>query len=232
MDAASLRRALARRFSREEATGLTLTAGFLACAALVALFGLVAREIPVSGAGPLDRAVTLWARGLPLPGGVAAGRAITFFGDSRFVYPTTVLVAAVLALRGRRVSAILFFASVVGGGLLEVLLKLVYRRPRPGLLPLLVRVDSFSFPSGHATLACVFFGGLAAVVFHVTPRRDARTAAVAAATLSAGSVGLSRMYLGVHWATDVAAGFLIGLFWVVVCGTLTEVFARRRRSSA
>ncbi len=231
MDAGNLRRALARRFSREEATGLTLTVGFLACAALVVLFGLLAREIPVSGAGPQDRAVTLWARGLTLPGGAAAGRAITFFGDSRFVYPATGLIALSLALRGRRVSAILFFASVVGGGLLELLLKYVYRRPRPDLLPLLVRVDSFSFPSGHATPACVFFGGLAAVVFHVTRRRDARAGAVAGAALAAGSVGLSRMYLGVHWATDVAAGFLIGLFWVFVCGTLTEVFARRRRSS-
>lgn len=228
VDAGSLRRALARRFSREEATGLTLTAGFLACAALVVLFGLLAREVALSGTDPLDRAVTLWSRGLPLPGGAPAARAITSLGDSRFVYPMTGLVAAVLALRGRRVSAILFVASVGGGGLLEVLLKLAYQRPRPDLVVPLVRVDSFSFPSGHATLAAVFFGGVAAIVFHVTPRRGARASAVAAAVLVAGSVGLSRVYLGVHWATDVAAGFLIGLFWVVVCATATESIAGRR----
>jgi undecaprenyl-diphosphatase len=229
VDAGSLRRAVARRFSREEAAGLSLTLGLLACAALVVLFGLLAGEVALSGAGPLDREVTLWSRSLSLPGGAAAARAITLLGDSRFVYPVTFLVAGVLALRGRRVSAILFSASVVGGGLLEVTLKLAYHRPRPDLVEPLVRVDSFSFPSGHATLATVFFGGLAAVVFHVTPRRGARVAAVAVAALAAGSVALSRVYLGVHWATDVTAGALIGLFWVVVCATLTELFARRSR---
>ncbi|MGH9368235.1 MAG: phosphatase PAP2 family protein [Thermoanaerobaculia bacterium] len=231
-EAGGLRRAVARRFSREEATGLSLTVGFLACALLVALFGLLAREIAVSGAGPLDRGVTLWSRGLPLPGGAAAARAITLLGDSLFVYPMTFLVAGLLAWRGRRVSAILFAASVVGGGLLEVLLKLVYARPRPDFVEPLVRVTSWSFPSGHATLATAFFGGLAAVVFHVTRRRAVRATAVASAALAAGSVSLSRVYLGVHWLTDVAAGALVGLFWVVVCATLTEVFARRSPSLA
>ncbi len=227
MDLPRLRRAVARRLSREEATGLSLTAGFLACALLVVLFGLLARHVAVSGAGALDREVTLWARGLPLPGGASAAKAITFFGDAWFVYPMTLAAAATLAVRGRRVSAILFAGSVVGGGLLEVLLKFVYARPRPDLVDHWVRVASYSFPSGHATLATVFFGGLAAVVFHVTRRRGVRAASVVGAALAAGSVSLSRVYLGVHWLTDVAAGVLVGLFWVTVCATLTELFARR-----
>jgi membrane-associated phospholipid phosphatase len=228
MDTGSLRRAVARRFSREEAAGLSLTVGFLFCAALVALFGLLAREVAVSGTDPLDREVTLWSRGLNLPGGAPAARAITFLGDWRFVYPATLLVAGVLALKGRSISAILFSASVVGGGVLEVLLKAAYRRPRPGLVAPLVRETSFSFPSGHATLATVFFGGLAAVAFRVASRSDLRAAAVAVAALAVGSVALSRVYLGVHWLTDVAAGVLVGLFWVVVCATATESIARRR----
>jgi undecaprenyl-diphosphatase len=227
VDVPALRRAVARRLSREKATGLSLTLGFLACAALVAFFGILARHVAVSGTGELDRNVTLWARELSLPGGAAAAQVITFFGDALFVYPATLAVAATLAGRGRRVSAILFAGSVVGGGLLEVLLKLVYARPRPDIVEPMVAVASYSFPSGHATLATVFFGGLAAVVFHVTPRRRTRGAAVFAAALAAGSVALSRIYLGVHWLTDVAAGILVGLFWVVVCATLTEIFAKR-----
>jgi undecaprenyl-diphosphatase len=137
------------------------------------------------------------------------------------------LIAVVMVRAGRRISAILFSAAVVGGGLLEVLLKIVFERPRPDLFSPLVRVTSYSFPSGHATLATAFYGGLAAVVFHVTRRRAARWSAVLAATLLAGGVCLSRVYLGVHWPTDVAAGALIGLFWIVVCATLTDVFVRR-----
>jgi undecaprenyl-diphosphatase len=229
VDAPALRRAVARRLSREKATGLSLTLGFLACAALVALFGVLARHVAVSGTGELDRNVTLWARDLPLPGGAGAARVITFFGDALFVYPATLAVAATLAGRGHRVSALLFAGSVVGGGLLEVLLKLVYARPRPDIVEPMVAVASYSFPSGHATLATVFFGGLAAVVFHLTAGRRPRVAAALVAALAAGSVALSRIYLGVHWLTDVAAGILVGLFWVVVCATLTEIFAKRTR---
>lgn len=231
MNREALRRAVRRRFSREEAAGLFLTVGFLVCATLALLFGLLADEVfEVSGASPLDRGVTLWTRRLPVPGGVSTVRALTFLGDSSFVYPATLLVAGVLASRSRRVSAILFTSSVAGGGVLEVLLKLAYRRPRPDLMPPLVRVSSYSFPSGHATLATVFFGGLAAVVFHLTRRRAARAAAAGAAALIVAAVAMSRMYLGVHWLTDVTAGILIGAFWVVVSETATEWAARRRAS--
>ena len=215
--------------TREEATGLSLAVGFLLCAVIVGLFGVLAREVRVSGTDPFDRRVTRWSRSLDLPGGAPAARVITFFGDAVFVYPATLLVASALAVRGRRVSAILFAASVVGGGLLEVILKAVYERPRPDLVPPWVRATSWSFPSGHATLATAFFGGLAAVVFHVTRRQGLRIAAVILAAVAAGSVALSRVYLGVHWISDVAAGVLVGLFWVVVCATATEHFAGRRR---
>jgi len=228
LDAAGWRRFLVRRFSREEAEGLFLTVGFLFCALLVALFGALAREVMVSGAAILDRRVTLWARGLPLPGGLETALAVTFFGEAYFVYPATFGLAAWLAARGRRVSAMLFAASVVGGGLLEVLLKLAYVRPRPDLVPPLVHARSWSFPSGHATLATAFFGGLAAVVFHVTRDRRLRAAASAGAALAASAVALSRVYLGVHWLSDVVGGALVGLFWVVVAATLTEFAARRR----
>jgi undecaprenyl-diphosphatase len=215
--------------TREQATGLSLGVGFLLCAVLAGLFGALARQVKLSGTDPLDRRVTLWSRSLDLPGETSAARIITFFGDARFIYPATAVVAGVLAARGRRVSAILFAASVVGGGLLEVILKLVYVRPRPDIVPVLVRAMSWSFPSGHATLATVFFGGLAAVVFHLTRRPAPRIAAAIGAAFAAGSVAFSRVYLGVHWISDVAGGVLVGLFWVVVCAVATEHYAGRGR---
>lgn len=225
-----LRRALARRFSREGAEGLTLTVGFLACALVVLLFGLLAREVfSLSGTDPLDVEVTRWARGFPLPGGAAAARAASFFGTAWFLTPATLAAVAALALRRRHVSALLFAASVLGGFGLETVLKLVFHRVRPDYAALLAREAADSFPSGHAAMATVFFGGLAALVFHVTPRPGPRAAAVVLAALAAGSVGLSRIVLGAHWLTDVAGGILVGLLWVIVCATATEFVAARRR---
>ena len=83
--------------------------------------------------------------------------------------------------------------------------------------------------SGHATMSTLFFGACAAVVFHSTRRRGPRTGAVAAAAVIVLAVCFSRIYLGAHWLTDVCAGMLVGLFWVVVCTTGTEYLARGRR---
>ena len=225
-----LRRALARRFSREEAEGLTLTVGFLACALIVLAFGLLAREVfEVSGSARFDREVTIWARAVPLPGGGATAAAVSFFGSFPFLGPATLAVVAVLWWKKRHISAILFLGSVLGGFGLELILKLVFHRTRPDLVPTLARELTYAFPSGHATMATVFFGGLAAIVFHLTRERRPRTAAVVGAALAIGSVAFSRIYLGVHWLTDVAGGILIGLFWVIVCATATEMVAAARR---
>jgi undecaprenyl-diphosphatase len=230
MNGGRLRRALRRRFSREEAEGLTLTAGFAACALIVLLFSLLARDVFVlSGADPLDREVTLWARALPLPGGARAALALSFFGSWMFLAPATLLTVVVLILKKRPVSAMLFSASVLGGFGLEMILKVVFHRSRPDLVPAFQREGTYSFPSGHATMATVFFGGLAALVLHLRPRPIFRAAAVVAASLAIGSVALSRITLGVHWLTDVAGGILVGLFWVVVSATATEMVAARQR---
>jgi undecaprenyl-diphosphatase len=228
-----LARALARRFSREEAEVLALAAGFLATAAIVAAFGLVAAEVfALSGTDPLDEEVTLWARSLAIPGGTAAAHALSFLGDWRFLVPATASATAVLAWRGRRVSAMLFVASVLGGFGLEILLKAIFQRPRPNLVAPLASVSTYSFPSGHATMVTVFFGGLAAVVFHVTARPAPRAVAALGAALAITSVGLSRITLGVHWLTDVAAGILVGLFWVSISATATELVAGSRRQES
>lgn len=225
-----LRRALARRFSREEAAGLTLTVGFLACALVVLAFGLLAGEVfELPGSGPLDRSVTLWARGLALPGEGRTAAAISFFGSFAFLGPATLAAVAVLAWKKRRISAMLFLASVLGGFGLELILKLLFHRTRPDLVPVLALELSYGFPSGHATMATVFFGGLAALVFHLTRKRLPRTAATVGAAFAIGSVAFSRIYLGVHWLTDVAAGILVGLFWVIVAATATEMVAASRR---
>jgi membrane-associated phospholipid phosphatase len=220
---------LRARFTREGAVGLYLTVGFLACLSLVVLFAALADSIvDLHGQTPLDQQVTGAIEEFHSPARDRAASTVTILGGQSFLLPATVVVVAVLALRGRRVSALLFAGVVVGGLLLEVALKIVYHRARPSLWPALVTERTYSFPSGHATMATLFYGGVAAVVLHLSRSQAVRGAALAIATLVILGVACSRVYLGAHWTTDVVAGILIGLFWVVVCATGTEYLARRK----
>jgi undecaprenyl-diphosphatase len=221
---------LRARFTREGAVGLYLTVGFFACAAVVVVFAVLADSVfDVHGKTALDREVTLAIEGLHSPARDRAALAVTFLGDHRFLIPATLAVTAALFLRGRRVSAYLFFGVVIGGWLLETLLKIVYHRARPDLWPALATEKTYSFPSGHATMATLFYGAAAALVLHLSKNRALRGAALALATAGILSVSYTRIYLGAHGASDVGGGILIGLFWVIVCATGTEYIARRTR---
>lgn len=223
-----LRKFLRRRFTREGALGLYFTVGFFASAVLIVLLTMLLDEVFEVGAPlPFDRTITLAVRGLQSPGLDRFFRNVTNLGDFRFLTPATLVISGILAWKHRRVSGLLYASAVVGGFLLESLMKITLRRNRPDLWPALVTEKTFSFPSGHATMSTLFFGGAVAVVFHLTKRRGFRIAAVAVASVMVALVAFSRVYLGAHWTTDVLAGILLGLFWVVLCATGTEYLARR-----
>jgi undecaprenyl-diphosphatase len=214
--------------NRLQAVGTSLLAGLLFSAAIVIVFGLLAREVFLTArAGPLDRQITLFVRGLQTPTRDNLALLLTFFGSHLFLIPATLLVAAVLRGKGHPTSALLFFASVAGGFVLNALLKISFHRARPDLWPALVSEHTYSFPSGHAAMSTVFYGGLAAVVFHLTDRLLPRVTAVALALIAIVTIMGTRAYLGVHWTTDVVAGFVVGVFWVAVSAIATEIVYRR-----
>lgn len=196
--------------------------------ALVALLVLLTLHVVRVGADPLDRELTLRLTAPGPPGGAGPARLISSLGASWFIYPAALVVSIVLARTGRVSTALLFAFTVVGAGVSQSLLKGAVGRPRPDLIRPLVRVATDSFPSGHAAMAVAFFGGLAALVFLRTRSGVARASAVAGAVLAAGAVGVTRVFLGVHWATDVAGGILLGLFWVAVLAGATPAAERRR----
>lgn len=214
--------------NRLQAVGISLLAGLVFSAAIVVAFGLLAREVFLTArAGPLDSEITLLVRGLQTPTRDNLALLLTFFGSHLFLIPATVLVALVLRANGHPTSALLFFSSVAGGFVLNALLKISFHRARPDLWPALVAEHSYSFPSGHAAMSTVFYGGLAAVVFHLTDRLLPRMTAVALALIAIVTIMGTRVYLGVHWTTDVLAGFVVGVFWVIVSAIATEIVYRR-----
>jgi undecaprenyl-diphosphatase len=117
--------------------------------------------------------------------------------------------AAILAVIGRRRPALWLVIVVAGGELLNTILKHIFAAPRPDLLPHLDVVHSYSFPSGHAAETMILFGALASIV--------ARCWAWGLAGVMVVLVGISRVWLGVHWPSDVTAGWAEGVGWLILC---------------
>jgi len=207
---------------------LSFSLTFLSCAILAAGIAVLAREVKEGSGRPdaldLSAGETLARLRTPRLDGIMS--AVTLLGDWRVLVPATILLVAVFWRAGHRVSALLFAGSVLGGFGLSSLLKVAVTRARPGLWPALVVESTYSYPSGHTVMATVFFGGLAAIVFHLRRDRAARGAAVTIAAAVILLVATSRVYLGAHWATDTIGGMMTGMIWVLIYAAAVESSAR------
>jgi undecaprenyl-diphosphatase len=131
-------------------------------------------------------------------------------------------------LLSRRWRGAVFVAvSVAGGTLISTVLKLSFDRARPDLVPHAVEATSASFPSGHSMLAMVTYLTLGAVLAEAQPSPRIRIYLLGWAVFLAFIVGLSRVYLGVHWPTDVLAGWCVGSAWALLCGSVALWMQRR-----
>jgi undecaprenyl-diphosphatase len=132
---------------------------------------------------------------------------------------TVVGVAGVLAFCSHRrlLDAGVSAATLLEGTVLSVVLKQVFRHPRPDLFAPIVPETGFSFPSAHALVAVCLYGHLAALLVIEEPAKAWRWACAMILSLIAIGIGWSRLYLGVHWLSDVAAGGLVAVFWIACC---------------
>ena len=128
-----------------------------------------------------------------------------------------IAVAGALAVRREHLAIGLLLAASAGGVLLNELLKRLFARPRPDPAFHLTDVGSLSFPSGHAMLSAIIYLTLAAFLARLVRSRDLKLYVVAVAFLLSLLVGVTRVYLGVHYASDVLAGWSAGLAWALVC---------------
>jgi undecaprenyl-diphosphatase len=137
-----------------------------------------------------------------------------------------VAVAVILAIRRRWRWFLYLVLTVVGGSLLNFELKRYFARARPDIAEMLRRANGYSFPSGHAMSSAVVFGALAYLAFRAIRSWPAKTAVIAFLYTLIAAIALSRVYLGVHWISDVLAGFTAGTVWVT---TTTVGFETLRR---
>ena len=231
----TLRRTLCDRARRAgAAVEPRMLAVILALAACCWLFVSLADEVGEGETHALDSRILLALRapGDPSdpigPGWVEElGRDITAFGGIGILAFVTLAVAGYLWLSGRRRSMALLLAAVCGGQLITSLAKRGFDRPRPDLVPHEMLVYTASFPSGHAMMAAVTYLTLGAMLARVQPGRALKAYVMAVAILIALAVGVSRVYLGVHWPTDVLAGWAAGAGWALGCWSVARWLTRR-----
>jgi undecaprenyl-diphosphatase len=151
-----------------------------------------------------------------------AMRDLTALGSTSVLVLILLSVIVYLLLAGKAKMALFIFASVAGGQLLSSLLKLGVDRPRPELVSRLAEVYTLSFPSGHAMLAAVTYLTLGSLLARALPKRVLKAYVIVVAAIATLLVGVSRIYLGVHWPSDVLAGWCAGAAWAMLCWLISR----------
>ena len=149
---------------------------------------------------------------------------ITALGGTTVLSLMTVLATIYLLLARQRAIALFMFLCIAGGWIVSAALKLGVARPRPDIVPHLVEVSDLSFPSGHAMLSAVTYLTLGALLSRAQQYRSTRIFLIAAAIFLTFIVGLSRIYLGVHFPTDVLGGWCAGATWALGCWMIARRF--------
>ena len=155
------------------------------------------------------------------------GRDLTALGGIAVLTLATALVAVYFLMRHRFSSMLFLLVSVGGGIFLSGVAKEFFDRPRPDLVPHGSLVHTASFPSGHSMMAAVAYLSLGVLIARVQPNRRLKVFILLTAVLLSVLVGISRVYLGVHWPTDVLAGWLAGSAWAAICFISAQILARR-----
>jgi undecaprenyl-diphosphatase len=157
----------------------------------------------------------------------AAALDVTALGSATVLGLTVLAVCGFLALQGLHRYALFVFVASCGGWLLNAVLKVAFGRARPDIVPHLREVMTLSFPSGHAMTSAAVYLTLGALLMRVSDRRVARWYCMSVAMLATALIGSTRVYLGVHYPTDVMAGWLIGLTWALLCWLVERALDRR-----
>lgn len=230
---AGWRRWLARLKSRDR-TELALLVGSIAFLLLILAVSKLASEVLEGETQRFDRELLLALRN-PLDASrpigprwmVGGALDITALGSATVLGLTVAVVAGFLLLQGLWRRALIVIAASFGGWFINGALKQLFQRPRPDVVPHLRDVMTMSFPSGHALQSAVVYLTLGALTMRFATRRLTKFYCMAVAGTATVLVGVSRVYLGVHYPTDVIAGWLIGLSWALLCWMIERSLERQ-----
>jgi undecaprenyl-diphosphatase len=211
--------------------GLVTLAGLAVAVLALFLFGWLAEEMLEGDTLAFDLRVRAAAHAIASPGLTRVLTAVSMFGGPGVLAPIGVALAAVFAWRRWWRGAILLLVSMAGAGILEFALKRAFHRPRPTPFFHYPAPASYSFPSGHALFAFCFFTTGAALLAPRLHSPVLRWLVWTVAAIAILAIGFSRIYLGMHYPSDVAAGYAAGLLWssvIIVGDRLAHARASRR----
>lgn len=196
-------------------------------------FAAIADEVREGDTQTFDRRVLLALRradGSPIgsPALQDAARDVTALGGVVVLGLITTFAAGFLALDGKRHMALFLIGSVLLGSALTDVLKDAFHRPRPDLVPHAAYFSGTSFPSGHSMMSALTYLTLGALLARSQPRAALKAYYLLVATFLTVIVGVSRVYLGVHWPTDVLAGWIGGSVWAWLCWLTAQWLQMRR----
>jgi undecaprenyl-diphosphatase len=213
---------------------LLILAGAVLILALVWVFAALAGEVMEGDTRQFDEWVLSALRQEADPGRVkgpwwlqAGAEDLTALGSPTVLGLTVLAVTGYLFLHGLYRNGLFIFSASVGGWVLNWLLKAAFERTRPDIVPHLREVMSSSFPSGHALTSAAVYLTLGALLMRIAQGRLAKYYCIAIAMFLTFLVGSSRVFLGVHYPTDVIAGWLIGMTWALLCWVVERTLERR-----
>lgn len=205
------------------ALGLFLTIGLVLALLAIGLFAWLAEQMARGATQAFDEAVLLWLYERHTPWLDVAALEVTALGASLVVWMTLMVASAFLWATRHKLSVLLLWVAVVGGGILNSALKGMFDRPRPELFPWKTPyAGQSSFPSGHAMTAVIVYATLGYLVARLEPTPLLRRLTLGIVAVVIVLIGLSRLYLGVHYPSDVLAGFVAGFAWATFCAAAIQ----------
>jgi undecaprenyl-diphosphatase len=204
-----------------------MTRGAMAFFVCLVGFGLAAWLVSQPGIPPVDTATTAFLHGLASPTLDTLMEAATLLGSTPVLAAVVGSVVVLLVVRRRRAEAVFLVIALVGSLVLNDGLKLLVQRPRPGFDWADVWPET-GFPSGHSMKSFVVYLAIALVIWRLSGRRAGIVALVVAIVLVV-TVGISRIYLGAHWLSDVIGGYLAGALWLLILVAAWTLVSRLRR---
>ena len=200
------------------AVGVFLFIGLAIVTVGAAVFAQIAQAMVEGQTQSFDEAILTFMGQNGAPWLDTTALEVTALGARVVVYMVVLVASAFLWQSRHHYSAALLWVAVIGAGLINTVLKISFNRPRPDVFPWRTQhVGLASFPSGHAMTSIVVYGTLAFLIARLAPTRLLKRLVWALAIFVILVVGLSRLYLGVHYPSDVLAGFVIGAAWAVTC---------------
>ncbi len=222
----ALRASISKVDSFVGALGIFLVAGLIIAAIGTAIFVTLASHVKSGSTQAFDESVIRWMGAHHSPSIDATMLEITALGTGTVVMMVVAVASLFLVLTQHKYSALLLLVSTFGGIVLNGVLKLGFDRPRPSIFVPEVHTVSSSFPSGHAMSAAIVYTTVAYLAARLHQRKWARWLVMAAALVLIALISFSRMYLGVHYPSDVIAGVAIGLGWAGFCMATLEAIQK------